>query len=66
MHCKACDKLLSDFEATRKYADGTFVDLCKRDFDSIAHLVKVVEREDLRTEQPIDDVDEPAADESED
>jgi hypothetical protein len=54
MHCKACDRLLTDFEATRKYADGTYVDLCKKDFASIASLVRVVEREDLKKEEPFE------------
>lgn len=29
MKCLACDKILSDYEATRKYeSNGEFVDLC--------------------------------------
>ena len=28
MKCKACDTVLSDYESTRKNADGHFYDLC--------------------------------------
>ena len=29
MRCKACDKIMSDYELTRKFSDsGQFVDLC--------------------------------------
>ena len=28
MRCKACDALLTDYEATRKDKDGNFIDLC--------------------------------------
>lgn len=50
MHCLACDCLLSDFEATRKYENGEFIDLCNHclhesDFENIV----IIEREDLQT-----------------
>ena len=49
--CKACDKKMSEFELTRKYA-GTnrYVDLCNKCFSSIASEVIVQERDDLRHE----------------
>ena len=28
MRCLACNRLLSDYEATRKNKDGEFIDLC--------------------------------------
>lgn len=35
MRCLACNVELTDYEATRKYADsGEFVDLCSRCFSS--------------------------------
>lgn len=50
--CKACDKKMSEFELTRKYA-GTqqYVDLCNDCFDSIKREVVVEERQDLYHEQ---------------
>lgn len=48
MKCLSCDKILSDFEATRKYENGEFVDMCnsclgKSDMGNIA----IIERNDL-------------------
>ena len=48
MRCLACNCILSDFEATRKYEDGTYVDLCNRDFEGSFYTGKVKERNDLR------------------
>jgi hypothetical protein len=48
MRCKACDKLLSDFEATRKYEKSKeFVDLCNDCFRYVPD-VQVKERPDLQ------------------
>ena len=53
MKCKACDKLLSDFESTRKIilANGKtdYPDLCNRCFkqSGIVDVAEVIEREDL-------------------
>ena len=53
MRCKACDKLLSDFEATRKivYSDNTveYPDLCNNCFEPSVFVGNsaVVERDDL-------------------
>lgn len=50
MRCKACDCVLTDFEATRKSKEsGQYVDLCNHCFDSIKGSFPVVEREDLKT-----------------
>ena len=44
MKCLSCDSVLTDFEATRKYAGSEeFVDLCNRCFNSIAEDILVVE-----------------------
>jgi len=49
MRCAACDKILSDFERTRKSKEsGHYVDLCNRCFAPIRGLFRVEEREDLR------------------
>lgn len=48
MRCQACDKLLSDFESTRKsttYED--YLDLCNECYSYIRDDVKAIERYDL-------------------
>ncbi len=48
MRCLACNKNLSDFESTRKYANsGLYVDLCNNCFGTITKEVPVIERRDL-------------------
>lgn len=55
MHCTACDKLLTDYEATRKDAHTfKFIDLCKNCFEDIKPFVSVLDRKDLITEQDLD------------
>jgi|TARA_R110002153_G_scaffold87801_4_gene216776 NAD-dependent SIR2 family protein deacetylase len=50
MRCIACDKLLSDYESTRKSeATGEFVDLCNYCYSTISKDIIVTEREDLLT-----------------
>ena len=49
MRCLACNKILNDFEATRKSATtGTFVDLCNHCFHDVEYDIQSLEREDLR------------------
>lgn len=50
MRCKACDVLLSNFEATRKIR-GTheYLDLCNACFKPVSSSVDVEERTDLAT-----------------
>ena len=56
MHCKACDKNMSDFESTRKiiHNDGKieYPDLCNTCFkeSGISNSINVVERSDLSHE----------------
>lgn len=50
MRCLACNVNLSDFEATRKYLDGTFVDLCNKCWQGSQMFMDepyVLERDDL-------------------
>ena len=55
MHCNACDRLLTDFESTRKNAiNHQFVDLCKVCFEDVKGLFPVIERKDLITEADLD------------
>lgn len=51
MRCRSCDVALTDFEATRKYADtDEHVDLCNFCFREIKSSVAVRERFDLMEE----------------
>jgi len=48
MKCLACDHILSDLEATRRYAEsGEFVDLCTRCIDTDSKFPDITERVDL-------------------
>ena len=54
MRCLACNKELSDFEATRKSTEtGEYIDLCNTCCGTIKNVVLPEEREDLR--EVIDD-----------
>lgn len=54
MRCKACNKALSDFEATRKSTEtGEFIDLCNWCYGYISKDTPMYEREDLRDEEII-------------
>lgn len=56
MHCSSCNKLLTDYESTRKNAvTGQYLDLCKVCFEDIKPFVKVIDRKDLITEADLDD-----------
>jgi len=65
MRCLSCDRKLSDYESTRKYASsGTFVDLCNRCFAEIAEDIPDIEgdipqQEDSDTEDGTDYDDHP-------
>jgi hypothetical protein len=55
MHCRCCDRLLSEFEATRKNAmTMDYIDLCKVCFEDVKGLYPVIERKDLVTESDLD------------
>lgn len=58
MHCSTCNRLLTDYESTRKNAiTGKYFDLCKVCFEDIKPFVKVIDRKDLITEADLDDDD---------
>lgn len=49
MRCTACDKVLTDYEATRKSAESLeYLDLCNQCYAYIAEDVPAIDREDLR------------------
>jgi hypothetical protein len=44
MRCLSCDRKLSDYESTRKYASsGSFVDLCNRCFSEVSEDIPDIE-----------------------
>jgi len=56
MRCLACNKILNDFEATRKSATtGQFVDLCNHCFHDVEYDIESLEREDLRESDDIEE-----------
>ena len=58
MHCVNCDRLLSDFEATRKHAvTFQFLDLCKVCFEDVKTIIPTIDNRALMTEQDLDNDD---------
>jgi hypothetical protein len=56
MHCTACDRLLTEFESTRRNAHTfQFIDLCKVCFEDVKPFVPTIDRTDLITEADLDD-----------
>ena len=56
MRCLACNKVLNDFESTRKSArTGEYVDLCNHCFHDVESDIDSLEREDLRDEESFDE-----------
>ena len=63
MHCRACDRLLTEYQATLKNAvTGQYMDLCKVCLEDIKPFVKLIDRKDLITEADLDDEPEDAED----
>ena len=51
MTCLSCDKILNDYESTRKSAvTGEYIDLCNHCYSTIKDQVYSKERVDLLTE----------------
>ena len=51
MRCLSCDKILNDYESTRKSAvTGEYIDLCNHCYSTIKDQVYSKERIDLLTE----------------
>ena len=56
MHCRACDRLLTEYQSTLKNAvTGQYMDLCKVCLEDIKPFVKLIDRKDLITEADLDD-----------
>ena len=57
MRCLSCNKELTDFEATRRYAESEeFIDMCNDCFKCTD--IKAIERPDLMTIHDVVDLDE--------
>ena len=58
MKCLCCDRLLTDYESTRKHAvTGSFIDLCQQCFKAVqaASHLPTKDRKDLISSDDIDD-----------
>jgi hypothetical protein len=67
MHCRACDRLLTEYQSTLKNAvTGQYMDLCKICLEDIKPFVKLIDRKDLITEADLDDEPEDDLDTGED
>lgn len=56
MRCQACDRLLSDYEATRKSeTTKEYLDLCNYCLSDIQNDLLYTEREDLQTKEGVHD-----------
>lgn len=63
MHCRACDRLLTEYQSTLKNAvTGQYMDLCKVCLEDIKPFVKLIDRKDLITEADLDDEPEDGMD----
>ena len=59
MRCKACNKLLSEFESVRKSKDtGEFVDLCNDCYTHVRDDLQVIENYSLLHLQDDIDIDD--------
>jgi hypothetical protein len=62
MHCSCCDRLLTEFESTRRNANTfQFIDLCKVCFEDVKPYVPTIDRKDLISEADLDVVDDDEA-----
>lgn len=58
MRCTCCNKLLSDFEATRKHAEtGEYLDMCNKCLSFVPEI-PYIERTDLNNDSELDDFEE--------
>jgi hypothetical protein len=59
MRCLACNRALTDYEATRKsVTTNEFIDLCNGCFSSVSEDLQTLEREDLLTEEGTYEIDD--------
>jgi hypothetical protein len=58
MRCLSCNKNLSDFESTRKFAStGEYLDLCNKCYSDITEDIATLVRPDLQENEQFDEDD---------
>lgn len=56
MHCVCCDRLLNDFESTRKSkVTGDYLDMCNKCYSSVQEDLAADSRSDLEEFEVLDD-----------
>ena len=59
MRCLSCNKNLSDFESTRKFAStGEYLDLCNRCYSDIQEDIDTLVRPDLQEDEQVSEEDD--------
>jgi len=58
MHCTICDKLLNDYESTRKTLDGNYLDMCQDCYRGLDVLIPTIDRKDLLHEADMPSMDD--------
>ena len=56
MRCLSCNTALNDYESTRKYKNGSYVDLCNYCYRFVKDSINTVDRPEL--EHINDDIDD--------
>jgi hypothetical protein len=58
MHCTICDKMLNDYESTRKTLDGKYLDMCQDCYTGLDVLIPTIDRKDLLHEADMPTMDQ--------
>jgi hypothetical protein len=58
MHCTICDKLLNDYESTRKTLDGQYLDMCQDCYTGLDVLIPTIDRKDLLHEADMPSIED--------
>lgn len=55
MRCYCCNRVLNDFESTRKDTHGNYLDICNKCFRDVEDVIPTVDRDDLNPFEESDD-----------
>ena len=55
MRCQCCNRALSNVEATRKFASGTFTDMCTKCLSTIEDSVDTIDSDTVDVEDGYED-----------
>lgn len=58
MHCTICDKMLNDYESTRKTLNGDYLDMCQDCYTGLDVLIPTIDRKDLLHEADMPSMDQ--------